>query len=453
MATTCPPSSATVNGSAPQPAAAALLSPPRTVSDFQFALPAKMDYLNAADANRTAAPGTALPTAVKVTDWDNHAVQGAHVTFIEPAIEGPPTILGTAMSNSDGVAQILWTIRAGPNTAVATGRGIAAQNNYPNGTVKPFMPDIDATTPHQPVSLGIGRVTFHATGGQPDLVISDIVVGPRALTFADNVTYDVTVTNQGDAPAGAFNVFLQGPPRLGGGDVGADNIRVTGLAAHTSTTVRSTLGPRAPGSASVRVNADQNNEVAESDESNNLLGTEIGVEPRITFETLGNGTPVSTIGLPLALVNDYAPQGLTFSFVQFNGAAGVASLCNSQAADPVGVTTNHAASIQASGDPCAGFTQGEVAITFDAAMGLPTTVQVELHGNNALSPFPLVGFDAAGNALSATLLSTTTYDSNNGFVARRNIVEIQSSIGIAGLAMNLPAGTGAVFLDDLIIIR
>jgi len=37
------------------------------VSDFQFALPAKMDYLNSADADRTAAPGTALPTAVKVT--------------------------------------------------------------------------------------------------------------------------------------------------------------------------------------------------------------------------------------------------------------------------------------------------------------------------------------------------------------------------------------------------
>ncbi|HYT63183.1 MAG TPA: hypothetical protein VEL50_04745, partial [Gemmatimonadales bacterium] len=68
MATTCPPSSPTVNGSAPQPAAAALLSPARTVSDFQFALPAKMDYLNRADADRTAPPGTALPTAVKVTD-------------------------------------------------------------------------------------------------------------------------------------------------------------------------------------------------------------------------------------------------------------------------------------------------------------------------------------------------------------------------------------------------
>jgi len=454
MATTCPPSSPTVNGSAPQPAAAALLSPPRTVSDFQFALPAKMDYLNSADADRTAAPGTALPTAVKVTDWDGNAVQGAHVTFVEPAIEGPPAIIGTATSNSSGVAQILWTIRAGPNTAVATGRGIAAQNNYPNATVKPFMPDIDSPNPETPVALGTGRVTFHATGGQPDLVISNILVGPADLTFADNVTYDVTVTNLGEGPAGAFNVFLQGPPRLGGGDVGADNIRVLSLAAHASTTVRSTLGPRAPGSATVRVNADQNNEVAESDESNNSRGTEFGVEPRISFETLGNGTPISTIGLPLALVNDYTPQGLIFSYVQADGGAGVGSLCNSSLVDPAGVTANHAATLQASGDPCSGFTLGETTITFDPAAGLPTSVLVQLRGNNSVDPFPLVGFDAAGNALGATRVSTTSYTSQNGFfVVRQDVMEIQSSVGIAGISMNLPAGSVAVFMDDLIINR
>jgi len=165
----------TVNGSAPQPAAAALLSPPRTVSDFQFALPRRWT-ISTAPMRTARGAGTPLPTAVKVTDWDGNAVQGAHVTFVEPAIEGPPAIIGTATSNSSGVAEILWTIRAGPNTAVATGRGIAAQNNYPNATVKPFMPDIDSPNPETPVALGTGRVTFHATGGQPDLVISNILV-------------------------------------------------------------------------------------------------------------------------------------------------------------------------------------------------------------------------------------------------------------------------------------
>lgn len=189
MSTTCPPSSPIARSSGPQRSAMAAITPPMTVSDFQFALPAKMDYLNIGDANRTAPAGSTLPTAVKVTDWDGNAVQGARVTFTEPAIEGPPTILGTAISNSDGVAQISWTIRAGANTAVASGRGIAARNNYPNPdeAVKPFMPDISLPTSGQsPVALGTGRVTFTATG-------------TTGLTGYQVITSDALVA------AGAFN--------------------------------------------------------------------------------------------------------------------------------------------------------------------------------------------------------------------------------------------------------
>jgi WD40 repeat protein len=163
LTTTCPPQSP-MRRSGPRGSPMATVTPPKTVSDFQFALPAKMDYLNRGDADRTAPAGTALPTAVKVTDWDGTAVQGARVTFTEPG-EPDGTIIGTATSGSDGVAQILWTIKTGPNTVVASGRGIAAQNNYPNATVKPFMPDISLPTDQQrPVALGTGRVTFFATG-------------------------------------------------------------------------------------------------------------------------------------------------------------------------------------------------------------------------------------------------------------------------------------------------
>ena len=163
---TCPPSSPAFGSEGgPRRSPTAAITPPHTVSDFQFALPAMMDFVDPDDASRSAPPGTSLPTAVKVSDWDGNAVQGAHVTFIQPAIEGPPIILGTATSNSDGIAQISWTIAAGSNTAVATGRGIAAQNNYPNATVKPFMPDISLPTDQQEaVFLGNGRVTFLATG-------------------------------------------------------------------------------------------------------------------------------------------------------------------------------------------------------------------------------------------------------------------------------------------------
>jgi hypothetical protein len=155
------------------PAAAAATPLPtfgRTISDFQFALPAKMDYVDPDDASRTAPPGP-LPTAVKVTDWNGDAVQGATVTFMQTAIEGPGTLIGTAVSNSDGVAQVSWTIGTGSNMAVASGRGIAAQNNYPGATVKPFMPDIFSETPQIPVVLGTGEIPFLATGATATALI------------------------------------------------------------------------------------------------------------------------------------------------------------------------------------------------------------------------------------------------------------------------------------------
>jgi len=153
--TTCTPASA---------AATPLPTFGRTISDFQFALPAKMAYLEPTDASRTAPAGTTLPTAVKVTDWNGDAVRGAVVTFTETTV-GDPNIF-VATSNDSGIARVPWTINAGLNTMAASGRGIAAANNFPpDVVVKPFMPDIfTAGAPQTPVVLGTGEVPFLATG-------------------------------------------------------------------------------------------------------------------------------------------------------------------------------------------------------------------------------------------------------------------------------------------------
>jgi len=183
---------------APQLIAAAVVAAPRTVSDFQFALPAKMTYVNPDDASRTAAPGDALPTAVKVTDWDDAPVQGATVTFTVPAIEGPGTVIGTAVSNTDGIAEVSWTILEGPNAVVASGRGIAAQNNYPEGPVTPFSPDISVPTISQTaVVLRTGAVPFSATGVPP----------MGSLQFAQQPTNTIT----GDAIAPPLEIRLFDP--------------------------------------------------------------------------------------------------------------------------------------------------------------------------------------------------------------------------------------------------
>jgi hypothetical protein len=173
-----------------------------------------MTFVDPDDASRSAPPGTALPTAVKVTDWDGTAVQGAHVTFVAPVIEGTPTIVGTATSNSDGVAQILWTISAGPNVVVATGRGIAAQNNYPNAVVKPFMPDIDAEGAESPVALGTGRVTFLATGATetfPSLTVLTGLEYPKGLWISHFDAY-LTETAGHNTSFGGKNTLLHWTP-------------------------------------------------------------------------------------------------------------------------------------------------------------------------------------------------------------------------------------------------
>jgi len=217
---TCPPSSP-IRRVGPQRASTAAITPPHTVSDFQFALPAMMDFVDPDDASRSAPPGTSLPTAVKVTDWDGNAVQGAHVTFVEPVIEGPPTIVGTATSNSDGIAQISWLIENGSNTVVATGRGIAAQNNYPGATVKPFMPDISLPTNQQEaVFLGTGRVTFLATGQTETFPATTVLRGlnyPTGLWMAGSDAYLTETAGRNTSFGGKITLLHWTPD--GGGSV------------------------------------------------------------------------------------------------------------------------------------------------------------------------------------------------------------------------------------------
>lgn len=209
--TTCASSPAVRAPAAASPTIAALIELPRTRTDFQFALPAKMDYVDPSDANRTAAPGTALPTRVKVTDWYGDPVRGARVRFITPAIEGPGIEIASVLSNDAGIAEFSWTIAAGINAVVATGRGIAAQNNYPGGTVKPFMPDISLPTEQQqPVNLRVGLIPFVAIGMDVDLIIStgaptlsvstvlagaSVVLSPWSISNRGSTDATVQVTN------------------------------------------------------------------------------------------------------------------------------------------------------------------------------------------------------------------------------------------------------------------
>ena len=252
----CAPAVAQVT---PQPSAG------KTISDFQFALPAKMDYVDPDDASRSAPAGTSLTTAVKVTDWLDAPVQGATVTFTALAIEGPGTVIGTAVSNADGIAEVSWPIAAGPNTLIASGRGIAAQNNFPDATVKPFMPDIFSTAPQVPVILGIGEITFLATGTLPDLVVDSFAQAPANPTTADLITFTAVIKNVGDAPAGPSTAGID----VGGEPAPGETFAVPALAPGATFMIQRQMVLDVAQGYLNFARADVNNAVSESNEENN----------------------------------------------------------------------------------------------------------------------------------------------------------------------------------------
>jgi hypothetical protein len=105
-------------------------------SDFQFALPAKMEILS---GNQQSAPaGTALanPLVVLVTDLDGNGVENARVHFATTDGSLTPT---TVLSASNGQAQSSWTLSATPgsNFATASGVGIATLVSCPEGPCTP----------------------------------------------------------------------------------------------------------------------------------------------------------------------------------------------------------------------------------------------------------------------------------------------------------------------------
>jgi len=160
------------------------------LSDFQFALPAKMEKVPATD-NQSALPGTTLPVNPKVvvTDLGNEPVSGARVTFATTFGSVTPT---TVLTGTDGSAQAAWTLSgsAGSNSLKASGRGIAgADFRGPRpGINNPFQPIssfFDNTSVGAgPVTVLKGSQTFTAIGG-----IRVAGVGANSGNRAANVVF------------------------------------------------------------------------------------------------------------------------------------------------------------------------------------------------------------------------------------------------------------------------
>jgi hypothetical protein len=188
-----------------------------TISDFQFALPAKME------------PVEATSPKVFVSDQGNAAVANAFVTFEVTSGGGTITAREGAGNTQvsptkvisktglDGEAALAaWTLGAGINTVRASGVGIAGR-----GDDGPFMPDIHLITAG-PVTLQTGELLFspianltlpiacaRVAGG--DLISRGFYVPRYPNATVDAVTLYFSARTAGDytlrltARAGAFN--------------------------------------------------------------------------------------------------------------------------------------------------------------------------------------------------------------------------------------------------------
>ncbi len=447
-ATCTPPPSSPMRGLALgtcAPAAAQVIPFPtggHTVSDFH--------------ASRSAAPGTALPTAVKVTDWNGAPVQGAVVTFTELGIEGPGTVIGTVPSNVDGMAQVSWPIALGLNTLVASGRGIAARNNYSTGgPILPFMPDIFSTDPEVAVIVRDGVVPFTAIGGAADLTIHDLSVSPIEPA-AGPITLSAIVSNSGQTDAGPSTLNLCVLHFTLSGAGGSCNTFVgPAVPAGGSVPVSAVINSLFPGAYTFTASVDTFNVVPESNETNNqAVGPTFGVGT-ITFESYPDGSP--TCG-DCKVGSEFASRGVTFSFTIASPDDTLPHICNSTPNDPAPILipalVNHGVTAPAVGDPCNGWLDGNMTMTFSPQAD---TVEFQLRGPDPGSPlvfFPVTAYDGNGAVLPAsqvlhTIVGTYTPAGPGATGTRREERVTVITAGVKVSRVVVDENTSIKFVDNL----
>lgn len=192
------------------------------LSDFQFALPARMAVVPTTDG-QTADLGTLLPlfAAVQVTDLGGSPVRNAHVHF---ATSDGTTTASDAVTDEAGLASVGWTIGfTQTDRLTASGRGLAGTDvNGPRRStgsatddiVDPFQPIQsffdNGATPSGPVLVGTGSVIFSAIGR------------PFATSFESSDASWVTEATQGfwhtTALSGVTNTAYSGLVDAAAGD-------------------------------------------------------------------------------------------------------------------------------------------------------------------------------------------------------------------------------------------
>ncbi len=165
------------------------------------------------------------------------------------------------------------------------------------------------------------QVTITGVVAMPDLVVDSITYSPTMPTVGSTVNFTVVVRNQGNAPAGAFTVRLQG--------AGPSQDRtVSSLAAGATTNLNFSL-PLSTSPETFTATADIFGQVAEANEGNNTRQiTVTAVQPTLPdliVESVTYTPPSPTVGTTLTFQITVKNQGGASAglfYVKLEGLAG-----------------------------------------------------------------------------------------------------------------------------------
>lgn len=170
---------------------------------------------------------------------------------------------------------------------------------------------VDATSVK--TNMNVCIKAFTSTGPTtPDLVISSLDAPVNAAPGAA-ININNTVKNQGSAASGSFdvNLYLSADQSLDGTDNLLVGRSVNSLAAGatSSATTLATIPVTASGSYYILAEADANNTIDESSESNNTADDSIQIGQADLLVTSVNGTDTTYPGQPMTINNTVENQG------------------------------------------------------------------------------------------------------------------------------------------------
>ena len=223
-------------------------------------------------------------------------------------------------------ARPVGPLAAGVSSAAATTLMIPA--NVPTGTFYLIAVSDDGNAIAEPMETNNTRFVLLRVG--PDLFVSSMTAPTRAASGA-TISVTETTKNTGGGGAGSSTTafFLSSNLTLDGGDFRLPEVRNVGpLAAGASSfgTTMVTLPAVAPGTWYLLANADDPQQVAETQETNNIRYTTVYIGPDLTVSTVN--APLSAVaGTTMTVTDtvrnyglDLAGASTTRFYLSLNGA-------------------------------------------------------------------------------------------------------------------------------------